>query len=42
MSSAAAAAAVVKGEGILHSHKVQYSKETHQLLKGNLIITRKF
>ncbi|KAJ9577194.1 hypothetical protein L9F63_006251 [Diploptera punctata] len=24
---------VVKGEGILHSHKVQYSKETHQLIK---------
>ncbi|XP_069691354.1 UPF0193 protein EVG1 homolog [Periplaneta americana] len=24
---------VIKGEGILHAHKVQYSKETHQLLK---------
>ncbi|PSN32225.1 UPF0193 protein EVG1 [Blattella germanica] len=26
-------AQVVRGEGMLHSHKVQYSKETHQLLK---------
>lgn len=32
---------VVKGEGILHAHKVQYSKETHQLLKGNKLMIMK-
>jgi hypothetical protein len=26
---------VVRGEGLLHAHKVQYSKDTHELLKGN-------
>lgn len=33
--ASAGATSVVRGEGILHAHKVQYSKETHQLLKGN-------